>query len=89
MSVRGPLTEAKCTECGQVTMTEDWQDVNYCANCGVAFDSNDTDREHHLAAGLALTQDDITRLDYGKEVTLTRSVNNDQLLTVNLLRERP
>jgi hypothetical protein len=29
------LNERKCGECGQVTMTRDWQEVNFCANCGV------------------------------------------------------
>ncbi|EMA46305.1 hypothetical protein C449_04710 [Halococcus saccharolyticus DSM 5350] len=87
MSIRSPLSEAKCTECGQVTLTEDWQDVNYCASCGVAFDSADTDRDDHLAVGLMLSHDEVTQLDNGKEVTLTRSISNSQLLTVDLLRE--
>ncbi len=68
-------------------MTENWQDVNYCASCGVAFDSTDTDRDDHLAVGLTLSHDDVAQLDDGKEITLTRSISDSQLLTVDLLRE--
>ena len=87
MSTRGPLSETKCAECGQVTLTEHWQDVNYCASCGVAFDSTDTDRQDHLAVGLMLSHAEVEQLGAGKEITLTRAVSNDQLLTVDLLRE--
>lgn len=89
MSLEGPLNEEKCGECGQVTKTKHWQSVEFCGGCGVAFDATDGDPSDHLAVGLTLTHDEVDRLADGDEVSLTRAINSDQYLTVQLLKELP
>lgn len=86
---RGLLNERKCTECGQVTMTKHWQEVEFCANCGVEVDSTGADRREHLSVGLSLSYDDVTRLVDGEEVSITRAVSDDRHLTVHLIRSPP
>lgn len=89
MDDKGLLNERKCNECGQVTMTRHWQDVNFCANCGVEADSTADDRQNHLSVGLVLSFDEIDQLINGEEVSLTRAVNNDQHLTLHLMKSLP
>lgn len=83
------LNERKCPECGQVTMTKHWQDVKFCANCGVGAQSTATDRNDHLSVGLSLSSDEVDQLIDGEEVSITRAVSNDRHLTVNLIKVPP
>lgn len=89
MTERGPFNERKCGECGQMTLTQHWQEVNYCGACGVEFDSLEDDRQEHFAVGLSLSHDQVDRLIDGEEVTLTRAVSDDRQLTVNLIKSPP
>lgn len=83
------LNERKCDECGQVTMTRHWQDISFCANCGVEVDSTEVDRQEHLSIGIALSPDEVEQLVDGEEISLTRSVTNDHHLTINLMKAPP
>lgn len=83
------LTERKCDECGQVTMTRHWQDVSFCANCGVETDSTEADRQEHLSVGISLSSDEVDRLVDGEEISLTRAVTDDHHLTINLMKAPP
>lgn len=87
MSTSGPLNERTCPECGQTTLTKQWQEVNFCAGCGVEFGSTDDDRQSHVAVGLVLSCEEVDRLADGREVSRSRSVSNDRRVTVNLLKE--
>lgn len=89
MDDRVLLNEKKCTECGQVTMTKQWQEVTFCANCGIRVDSAGADRTEHLAVGLTLSPDEVNQLVAGKEVELTRAVDADRHLTVHLMKAPP
>lgn len=84
MKDKGPLNQRKCDECGQVTMTRYWQEVKFCANCGVEVDSTEADRQDHLSVGMTLSYDEVDRLIDGEEISLARAVGDDQHLTVHL-----
>lgn len=89
VTVEVPLNERKCDECGQVTMTKHWQEVEFCAGCGVEFVEAEVDHREHIAVGLSLSHDEVDRLVDGREISLTRAVSNDRRLTVQLLKELP
>ncbi|PSP98772.1 hypothetical protein BRC94_08360 [Halobacteriales archaeon QS_5_70_17] len=89
MDTTGPLNERTCPECGQTTLTRQWQEVNFCAGCGVEFGSTGDDRGSHVAVGLVLSRGEVDRLVDGEEVSRTRAVSNDRRVTVNLLKEPP
>lgn len=89
MNDRELLNERKCDECGQVTMTRHWQDVAFCANCGVETDSTEADRGDHLSVGISLSPDEVDQLVDGEEISLTRAVTNDHRLTINLMKSPP
>ncbi len=78
------LNERTCDECGQATMTRHWQEVNFCANCGVEADPTERDREEHLSFGMSLSREEIAQLVNDEEIALTRALRDDRHVTLHL-----